>query len=80
MGLQGLNGRNVRRIERVTGLRIVRGVVNNGHEWRTWHFTTADHRHGWVDRTTGEWSFDEQPVHTTLCDELFGQTSTLGTL
>lgn len=69
MSVQRLNDRSRRRIERSTGLDIRRAWANGGY---TFMFVTADHRHGFWDKKTGEWDWDDEQVHFTSCRELFG--------
>jgi hypothetical protein len=64
VGTQVLSARSARRIERATGQVIVRAW---GHGGYVFGFVTPDHRHGWWDRKTGEWGFDEDPFHYTSC-------------
>lgn len=75
MGLQGLGLQAVHRIERVTGLHVLRATVNNGSDdYQTWWFTTHEHQHGWFDRRTGEWELPGwDNLHTfPMCTYLFG--------
>lgn len=71
MGSQILSPRSTRRIARSTGLDVVRAW---GHGGYTFGFVTPDHRHGWWDKKTEEWGFDEgKPLHYTSCRMLFPQ-------
>ncbi len=74
MGLQVLGVKHVHKIEDVTGLSIARATVNNGYQWRDWFFITNDHRHGWYDRTNGNWALvAEQKIHWSSCAQLDGR-------
>lgn len=65
--------RAVHKIERTTGLYILRAVVNNGDDWRIWWFSADGHQHGWYDRNTREWAFDDEVTHfSPMCRWLFG--------
>lgn len=70
MSAQVLNDRSTRRIARSTGLDVVRAWAWGGY---TMYFVTADHRHGWWDKKTSEWGFDEDAdvMHYASCRELF---------
>jgi hypothetical protein len=68
MSAQRLNDRSRRRIERSTGLEIVRAWAHGGY---VFNFVTPEHRHGWWDKKTGEWGWDDDPVHYSSCTELF---------
>ncbi|ASR85769.1 hypothetical protein SEA_EDUGATOR_72 [Mycobacterium phage Edugator] len=66
---QRLSAKSVRRIERSTGLQIVRAWAHGGY---TFEFVTADHEHGTWNKKTGAWSFHTgRVVHYTSCSELF---------
>lgn len=68
MGLQGCNSKMIRRAESVTGQDIVRLVVaRDNFLW----FITRDHRHGWWDRPSGNWCFDESQGHFSSCNIIF---------
>ncbi|MEC3994024.1 hypothetical protein VSR01_10885 [Actinacidiphila sp. DG2A-62] len=69
MSAQRLGPKALRRIARATDLDIVRGWAWGGY---TLYFVTADHQHGWFDKKTGEWGWDESPQpHYSSCAELF---------
>lgn len=71
MSAQRLSARSTRRIARSTGLDVVRAWAHGGY---TMAFVTADHRHGYWHKTTGEWRFaadDEALAHYVSCRELF---------
>ena len=70
MGAQRLSARSARRLGRVTGLgeALIRGW---GHGGYVHGFVTDNHRHGWVDIKTGEWGWEEDPIHYTSCGEMF---------
>ncbi len=68
MSAQHLNAKSVRRLIRATGLDIIRGWSHGGY---TLGFVTAEHRHGWFDKKTGEWGYDDITMHYTSCEELF---------
>lgn len=69
MSAQRLSAKSRRRIERSTGLDIVRAWAHGGY---VFNFVTADHRHGAWDKRTGEWQFNDDAMHYTSCAELFG--------
>lgn len=74
MSAQVLNARSTRRIARSTGLDIVRAWSWGGY---TMAFVTADHRHGWWDKKTGEWEWETgQIFHYSSCRELFPKEPT----
>lgn len=71
MGASQINARSLRRIGRAVGVEdIIRGWSHGGY---TLGFVTADHRHGWYDKKTGEWGWhdpnDPHPLHYTSCHE-----------
>lgn len=70
MSAQRLSPRSTRRIERSTGLEIVRAW---GHGGNVFNFVTPDHRHGSWNKKTGEWQYTdpERVLHYTSCHELF---------
>lgn len=69
MGLRPLGEKWVRRLRRITGEDIVWAVGNGGY---VFGFTTADHRHGWYDKKTDEWGWEEGRImHATSCSRLF---------
>jgi hypothetical protein len=68
LSAQRLNARSTRRIAASTGLEIVRAW---GHGGYTHAFVTVDHRHGWWDKKTGQWAYEDDPMHYTSCAELF---------
>lgn len=68
MSAQRLSDRSRRRIERSTGLTILRAW---GHGGYVFAFVTDDHRHGFWDMKTGDWEWQEPPTHYTSCEELF---------
>ena len=68
MSAQILSPRSTRRISESTGQEVVRAWSHGGY---TMAFVTADHRHGWWDKKTGEWGWDDDPVHYSSCAELF---------
>lgn len=72
MSAQILNDRSIRRITRSTGLDI---ALAWGHGSHVMAFVTTDHRHGWWDKKTGEWWWDEDPIHYTSCRSLFPTSS-----
>lgn len=71
MSAQRLSPRSVRRIERSTGLHILRAWSHGGYVMA---FVTAAHVHGEWDKKTGEYRYipNSQVVHYTSCAELFG--------
>lgn len=82
MGVNVLGPRKTRAVARFTGLEIVHAVVWSHHDsGRDAHFTTADHRHGVLDRKTGTWEVsDPQPqdeadwdCRQDSCRYLFGK-------
>ena len=72
MSAQVLNDRSTRRIARSTGLDVVRAWSWGGY---TMAFVTAGHRHGWWDKKTDEWGWDEEPMHYASCRRLFPEAS-----
>lgn len=69
MSAQRLSDRSVRRIERSTGLSIVRAWAHGDY---TFYFVTTDHRHGSWSKKTEEWQFEVgEPRHYSSCEELF---------
>ncbi|URN11389.1 hypothetical protein LUW77_03615 [Streptomyces radiopugnans] len=70
MSAQRLSPKSTRRIARSTGLDVIRAWSHGGY---TMAFVTADHRHGWWDKKTGDWGIDSKPVHYTSCGELFSE-------
>lgn len=71
MGSQPLGDRKRRRIERATGLSLVRAVAHGGDHIKA--IVTTDHRHGWYDPADGTWGFDEpdEVFHFTSCETFF---------
>lgn len=74
MGAQILSPRSTHRIARSTGLKVVRAW---GHGGYVMGFVTAAHEHGWWDKKTGEWGFEDDVVHYTSCATLFPSDPTL---
>lgn len=72
LSAQRLSPRATRRIARSTGLDVVRAWSHGGY---TMGFVTADHRHGWWDKKTEGWGWEEGDdlVHYTSCREMFGE-------
>lgn len=74
MSAQRLSDRSRRRIERATGLPIVRAWAHGGC---VMDFVTPEaeggHRHGMWDKKTGYWRIlaDDEVTHYTTCTELF---------
>ncbi|HZB28944.1 MAG TPA: hypothetical protein VE465_02140 [Streptosporangiaceae bacterium] len=69
MSASVLSARSTRRIARSTGLDILRAWSNGGY---TMAFVTADHRHGWWDKKTGDWElYTGDVMHYSSCDALF---------
>ena len=68
MSAQRLGEKGTRRIERATGVDILRAWANGGY---VLSFVATAHRHGWFDKKTGEWGWDEKPSHYVSCAELF---------
>jgi len=73
MGSQPLSTKNLHRIERETGLDLVRVVAHGGTHWLS--IVTSDHRHGSYDRSRGLVIWDDYPMHFTSCRELFHEDS-----
>jgi nitric oxide reductase large subunit len=65
---QILSDRAMRRIAASTGLDLACAWGHGGYIMR---FVTADHRHGWWDKKTGEWGYEDAPMHYASCRELF---------
>jgi hypothetical protein len=73
MSAQRLSDKSRRRIERATGLDIVRAW---GHGGYTFDFVIAAdnddrHSHGWFDRKTGEWGIYEDSEYLGHYDTCF---------
>ncbi|MET7457698.1 hypothetical protein ACWEPZ_37820 [Streptomyces sp. NPDC004288] len=69
MSAQRLSPRSTRRIARTTNLDVVRAWSHGGYSMS---FVTADHRHGWWDKKTGQWEWEADPVlHYSSCRDLF---------
>lgn len=68
MSAQRLNAKSVRRIERTTGLSILRGWAHGGYVFA---FVTEDHRHGFWRKKDQTWGWDAEPTHYSSCDEMF---------
>ncbi len=69
MSAQNLSPRSVRRIARSTGISdIVHGWAHGGYVFA---FVTASHRHGYWDKRTGEWDWEDDPSagHYSTCGE-----------
>lgn len=64
MGARPLGAKLTRRIARETGQDVERAVGYGGY---TFEFRTTDHRHGWWDKKTGEWGWDDDPMHWASC-------------
>lgn len=71
MGSQPLGDRGRRRVERATGLDLVRVVARGGTHVK--FIVTADHRHGWYDPGDGTWGFwdPDDVIHYTSCKTFF---------
>jgi hypothetical protein len=73
MSAQRLSERSIRRIATATGLPIARAWSHGGY---TMSFFTLEpavpdgHRHGWFDKKTGEWGWDDGGPHYTSCSDL----------
>jgi hypothetical protein len=72
MSAQRLSDRSTRRIANATGLDVVRAWSHGGYSMA---FVTADHRHGWWDKKTSNWEWDNEPIHYSSCAELFSAES-----
>lgn len=68
MSAQRLSARSLRRIERTTGLEVLRGWAHGGY---IHDFVTPDHRHGWYDKKAGTWGWivGDDLSHYTSCEE-----------
>lgn len=65
MSAQRLNDRSLRRIARVIGEDVLRGWSNGGY---IFDFVTPDHRHGWIDKKSGEWGWQQGRLcHYSSC-------------
>ena len=71
MSAQQLSPRSIRRIERATGLKLRMAWSHGGY---TMGFATEDHRHGWYDKKSGEWGFEEPTVHYSSCFRFWPET------
>ena len=74
MSAQRLSDKSRRRIERSTGLSIVRAWSHGGWGHRI-AFVTDDHRHGTWHKSTGEVQWDTRVLHYTSCHEMFPEVS-----
>jgi len=74
MSAQVLSPRTVRRVERRTGLNIVRAWAHGGY---TYEFVTAAHVHGVYDLRTGTYEYipTRNVIHYTSCTRLFGDSN-----
>ena len=81
MGANVLGPRKTRAVARAVGAQIVHAAVwSHNESGRYAFFTTPDHRHGWLDRQTGESDIEDpqptQPAQWTCrfssCHRLFG--------
>jgi hypothetical protein len=77
MGWRPLGSRWINRIERATGLSI---VWANGHGGYDFVFTTADHRHGVINKVTLAWEYVEKCPQFTSCSRLFPEGVAKGPL
>lgn len=60
MGLNVLGGRKVRALSKLVSQPVIWAVVYSHHDsGRTAMITTADHRHGYVDRGTGDLEWED---------------------
>lgn len=64
MGLQVLSEKNTKRWAEQLGLPIERMVASGGY-W--FGFRTTDHRHGFVNKISGEVEWDTNPTHWSSC-------------
>lgn len=88
MGANVLGPRKTRAIARITELDIVHAVVwSHNESGRSVHFTTSDHRHGVLDRLSGDWCVDDEPqpsdpagwtCRQSSCHRLFGAGNPAG--
>lgn len=69
MSAQRLSARSIRRVERQVGEPVLLAWSHGGY---TFNFVTPDHRHGSVNKISGDVQWHENPMHYTSCwDELF---------
>ena len=71
MSAQRLGPKAIRRIERSVGEPVLRGWSHGGY---TMGFVTPDHRHGWWNKVTGEWGWEDPAFHYSSCAELGAAT------
>ncbi len=70
MSAQVLNARSTRRLAALAGVELARAWAHGGTGgW--FAFATTDHRHGAVQRPTGEVQWHDEPMHYSSCHELF---------
>lgn len=72
MSAQRLGAKATRRIEHAIGEPVLRAWSHGGY---TMDFVTPDHRHGWWNKTTGEFGWTENPMHYTSCAETWATNS-----
>lgn len=65
---QRLGEKSITRLERAIGVDILRAWPQGRHLLA---FVATAHRHGWFDKTTGEWGWQDNPRHYLSCTELF---------
>ncbi len=69
MSAQRLGEKALRRVERQVGEPVVRAWSHGGYWFR---FVTAQHRHGEVNKISGEVRWERPPaLHYTTCRDLF---------
>lgn len=65
MGVQQISRRKMNIIERETGQEVLRAWSHGGH---VMGFVTPDHRHGWWDKMSGDWGWEEGRItHYSSC-------------
>jgi hypothetical protein len=62
VSVQRLGDKAIRRLERATGQDILRAWANGGYLLT---FVATAHRHGWFDKKTEQWGWDQEPNHNS---------------
>lgn len=75
MSSQRLSERNVRRVARVVGVKLVNVVAHGGTHVQS--IVSSTHRHGWYDPHSADhgWYDADDVLHFSSCREFFGDYS-----